>query len=184
MAAISGKQVILTIAAMTTRPSKIRRIDPASRRARPTRKSRAILAAGCLAVFVLTIGVGLAVSTFAERPSGVAPERQAARIVHVIDGDTLALAGGERVRILNIDTAELPPRARCDREVQLAWAAKARLAQLTRAGGEVTLRRAGRDRDRFGRQLRLVAIDGQDVGEQLVREGLAQPWRGRPAQWC
>lgn len=105
-------------------------------------------------------------------------------MTYVIDGDTFVLAGGERVRILNIDTAELPPRARCDRETALALAAKARLAELLRGSDVVELRSSGRDRDRYGRQLRRVIVDGEDVGDRLLREGLAQRWRGRKADWC
>jgi micrococcal nuclease len=113
-----------------------------------------------------------------------ASEPPAAKVVGVIDGDTLELTGGDRVRILNIDTAEMPPRSRCGRERKLALAAKVRLAELVEQGEIITLAREGRDRDPYGRQLRRVRIDGRDVGEQLVREGLAQPWRGHKADWC
>lgn len=102
----------------------------------------------------------------------------------MIDGDTFVLADGESVRILNIDTAEMPPRAACARERDLAFAAKARLSDLVGRGGRVTLSRQGPDRDRYGRQLRRVSSGGTDVGDQLVREGLAQPWVGRKAKWC
>lgn len=106
-----------------------------------------------------------------------------AHVARVIDGDTFELAGGERVRILNIDAAEMPPGSQCGAERDLALAAKARLSEVVRQG-EVTLVREGRDRDRYDRQLRRVRVDGQDVGDLLVREGLAQPWRGHKANWC
>lgn len=108
-----------------------------------------------------------------------------ARIVRVIDGDTVVMAGGEHVRILNIDAAEMPPRSRCEAEERLSLAARARLAEMVAAGGSVVLASDGRrDRDRYGRQLRLVRINGRDVGEALIAEGLAQPWRGHKANWC
>ena len=34
------------------------------------------------------------------------------------------------------------------------------------------------------RLLRVVVRHGQSVGAQLVREGLAEPWRGRRSDWC
>ncbi|HEY8616166.1 MAG TPA: thermonuclease family protein [Phenylobacterium sp.] len=102
----------------------------------------------------------------------------------MIDGDTLVLAGGDRVRILNIDTAEMPPRSRCAAEEQLALAAKDRLAELTGRAAKVTLTKAGRERDDYGRLLRRVEVDGRDVGDLLVAEGLAQRWGGRKARWC
>lgn len=140
----------------------------------------------CLAVFVATFAGGLLVTQNGP-PSfstGVPMNGPTATSVgHVVDGDTFALGDGDRVRILNIDTAEMPPRSRCEREEQLAFAAKARLAVLL-AGGEVRLTRHGRDRDRFDRLLRKVSVDGRDVGDQLVREGLAQRWEGHKATWC
>lgn len=110
-------------------------------------------------------------------------EGQGVQVAWVIDGDTFELSDGERVRILNIDTAEMPPRSQCRAERDLALAAKARLSELIRQG-EVTLVREGRDRDRYDRRLRRVMVDGRDVGDLLIHEGLAQPWRGRKVDWC
>lgn len=107
--------------------------------------------------------------------------------IYVTDGDTVRLASGERVRLAGIDTPELPPRAACDAEVKLALAAKARLLELVRSADQVALRRpAGetRDADRYGRLLRDLLVDGVDAGDILTAEGLAQPWRGRKAEWC
>lgn len=107
--------------------------------------------------------------------------------LYVTDGDTVRLASGERVRLAGIDTPELPPRSDCDRETRLALAAKARLLDLVRTADQVALRRpAGesRDADRYGRLLRDLLVDGVDAGDILTAEGLAQPWRGRKAEWC
>lgn len=138
------------------------------------------LLAACTAVFGLTVTVGMAWPIALQNDAPAS----SVRIVRVIDGDTVEIAGGDRVRILNIDTAEMPPRSRCDAEERLAHAAKARLSQLVQAADEVALVGKGRDRDQYGRQLRLVRVDGVDVGDQLVREGLAKPWRGHRAEWC
>lgn len=117
-------------------------------------------------------------------PRHGAGEGPSVQVARVIDGDTFELADGERVRILNIDTAEMPPRSQCEAERDLAVAVKARLSEVVRQGEVITLARQGRDRDKYDRQLRRVRVDGQDVGDLLVRERLAQPWRGRKATWC
>lgn len=103
--------------------------------------------------------------------------------VRVIDGDTLQLPDGERVRLLNIDTAEMPPRSACELERVLALRAKARMQQLV-LSGRLVLYAGARDQDVYGRSLRRVEIDGRDLGEQLIAEGLAQRWTGENAQWC
>lgn len=97
-----------------------------------------------------------------------------------IDGDTLRLCG-ERIRISGIDTPEL--NGRCQYERDLAIRARNRLAELL-GSGRVRFYRSGRDRDRFGRLLRVVTVDGRSVGDRLVREGLARVWRGRREPWC
>jgi hypothetical protein len=99
----------------------------------------------------------------------------------VVDGDTFWM-NGERVRIADIDTPETHP-SRCAREARLGKAATLRLQALLNAG-PVTLEKRGRDRDRYGRMLRVVTRDGTSLGERMVAEGLARPWEGRRRGWC
>jgi endonuclease YncB( thermonuclease family) len=100
----------------------------------------------------------------------------------VIDGDTFILQG-ETVRLAPIDAPEMG-NPRCERERQLAGRAEARLHALLNEGPVVLERTGFRDRDRYGRLLRDAVVDGRSVSEQLVTEGLAQPWQGRRAEWC
>lgn len=103
-----------------------------------------------------------------------------AAAIRITDGDTFRI-GEERIRIANIDTPEMPGRAKCEAEAEAALAAKARLRELL-SDGEIRVLRDGVDR--YGRTLATVSVDGADVGEQLIREGAAQRWAGRRAQWC
>ncbi|MQF70526.1 thermonuclease family protein [SAR202 cluster bacterium AD-812-D07_MRT_10900m] len=88
----------------------------------------------------------------------------------VIDGDTVELASGERVRYIGIDTPEtLHP----DKPVECLGAeATARNRQLVE-GKIVHLLADGEDRDQYGRLLRYVYVDNTFVNGQLVWEGLA-----------
>lgn len=92
-----------------------------------------------------------------------------ARVAAVIDGDTIALAGGERVRYIGIDTPEMGSAPReC-----FAEQATARNAALL-AGKEVALRVDVSQRDRYRRLLRYVYLpDGTFVNALLVAEGYA-----------
>lgn len=128
--------------------------------------------AGALAALLLLIDPAGAVS--------------GARVV-IIDGDTIALPGGERVRLVNIDAPE-SFHSRCERELIAGLEAKARLAVLLRPAN-VTIVRTGRDR--YGRTLAYVHAGGRDAGDILVAEGLALPWKpgrdahaARLAHWC
>lgn len=116
-------------------------------------------------------GSGAPPSTSEETTAtSAAPEAAAgdgARVVEVVDGDTIRVElAGEReaVRLIGINA---PERGEC-----LADAATDRLEDLV-AGREVELVVDETDRDQYGRLLRHVEVDGVDVGAELVRAGLA-----------
>ena len=99
----------------------------------------------------------------------------------VVDGDTFWLAG-EKVRIADINAPETHG-AQCPEELARGDAATQRLIALLNAG-PFDLAPYPRDRDRYGRLLRIVVRHGQSIGAELVSEGLAEPWRGHRSGWC
>lgn len=103
--------------------------------------------------------------------------------IRTIDGDTIEV-DGETIRILNIDTPEIR-HAQCDAERRLGEVAKNRVRQLL-AGGTIGIRRGDGSRmtDKYGRTLAVIDINGVDIGEQLISEGLARPWTGKRRSWC
>lgn len=104
--------------------------------------------------------------------------------VRVIDGDTLVLRG-ETIRVENIDAPEAMPRSRCWAEARLAREATFAL-ELAVANWAVippVITRSGEDQ--YGRTLaRLSSPGGEDVGEELIKAGLAVEWTGRRWDWC
>lgn len=99
-----------------------------------------------------------------------------------IDGDSVVSPSGEELRIANIDTAEI--YGRCESERALARRAKAATqAALTRAS-TITTQPYKRPHDKHGRRLVYLIVDGRDLGEILIAEGLARPWTGRRRPWC
>ena len=154
----------------------------AARPRRPSRRraSRRIPAAAAYAAFALIALAALALGRAGVEAGDPSAPTVPAPAVRVIDGDTLDVAG-ERVRIVNIDTPEMPPKAQCASEADGALRARDRLQALV-AAGEVGLDRTGTDR--YGRTLAYVSVDGADAGRTLVAEGLARPWEGRRRSWC
>lgn len=96
----------------------------------------------------------------------------------VKDGDTFYW-GQEEIRLFNVDAPELT-RWQCARARDIAIRATARLAELL-AAGNIDIRRVGVDR--YGRTLAVVSANGHDVGQTLIREGLALPWTRANASW-
>lgn len=111
------------------------------------------------------IAVALAIAVCAPPPTP--------RVTCVVDGDTVWI-NREKIRLLDIDAPEM--QGRCPAERALAIRARDRLVVLLRAR-DVKIERDGKDR--YGRTL--ARID--DVGAQLVREGLARRWGDRRG-WC
>lgn len=104
--------------------------------------------------------------------------------VRVVDGDTVRI-GREAIRFLGINAPEISKPA-CDREAELGRMAAERVAELVRSARQVVLDRKGRDR--YRRTLATVKVDGRDIGQILMEEGLARKWvkKWRPGldRWC
>jgi len=117
-----------------------------------------------------------------QQPAEVVP-RDTATVTRVVDGDSLVVGGGERVRLLQIDTPELG-EAEC-----YAREALRELRSLVRPGTGIGLERDERldSVDRHGRLLRYVHARALNVNVELVRRGAGAPFflrgdRGRYAE--
>ncbi|HYD87345.1 MAG TPA: thermonuclease family protein [Vitreimonas sp.] len=136
-----------------------------------------------LAVAGLVLALALTSTTPEARgePSAPAPEAVSWR---VIDGDTFEdLATGDRYRLENIDTPETGPRARCSAERDLGDRATQQARTFIANARQLDIRRTGRT-DRYDRIIAFIEIDGRDLGELMIAQGLARPWRGRREPWC
>lgn len=126
-----------------------------------------------LLILALVAGIGHVAASQAQR----APLEP---VAYPIDGDTLVMESGETVRVENVDTPEL--HCECASECRRALAAAA-FTRHAVAGGVILIRRERGDR--YGRTIARVTLsDGRDLGEALVAQGLARPWRGRREGWC
>lgn len=100
----------------------------------------------------------------------------------VIDGDTLR-DGQERYRIENLDAPEVGGRARCEAEAVLGAAARDEVRRMVAQAQVVEAFPVGR-RDRYGRVVARIEVDGVDIGEHLQELELGRPWRGRSSNFC
>ena len=91
-------------------------------------------------------------------------------VERVIDGDTVALSNGERVRYIGIDT---PETVHPGEKVQCLGKESSEKNRELVQGKNVMLVRDVSDLDRYGRLLRYVYVDDIFVNEQLVRSGFA-----------
>ncbi|WP_184566897.1 thermonuclease family protein [Sulfitobacter undariae] len=110
------------------------------------------------------------------------PSTIRAQDIRVVDGDTIAL-GAHNIRLMGFDTPETY-RAKCTFERNRGDAATKRLRNLVNGANTLDVRLTGR-RDKFGRGLGGLYVDGRDVGALLIEEGLARPYHGGTRQgWC
>ncbi len=100
-----------------------------------------------------------------QQGSACGPTR--ARVVRVVDGDTVELDSGQKVRYLLVDTPESTTEVEC-------FGAEAKAFNESVVGGkEVTLSYDLECEDRYGRLLACISVDGRDVNSLLVERGYA-----------
>lgn len=94
----------------------------------------------------------------------------------IVDGDTLDLSvnlgfriyNRDRFRLLGIDTPE---------RGQAGWAkATAALKNLIPVGAEVIINTAKPYRDKYGRWLATIYLDGQDINAKMIADGFAKEY--------
>lgn len=95
---------------------------------------------------------------------------QEAKVSKVIDGDTIELESGQRVRYIGIDTPEtVDPR----KPVQCFGKEASNKNKELVDGKSVLLEKDVSKTDKYGRLLRYVYIDDTFINDYLVREGFA-----------
>jgi endonuclease YncB( thermonuclease family) len=94
----------------------------------------------------------------------VAAQAFEARVSNVLDGDTVVLSTGDKVRVIGINAPETHEPLGDDATRALAVLVANRPLQVV-TGPE--------RRDRYGRTLAYLDVAGQDAGLALVRQGLA-----------
>ncbi len=91
-------------------------------------------------------------------------------VIRVIDGDTIQIEGGSKVRYIGIDTPEtVDPRTTVQCFGKEASAKNKELVE----GKKVRLEKDVSETDKYGRMLRYVYVAELFVNETLVREGYA-----------
>lgn len=116
------------------------------------------------------------------------------RVGFVYDGDTVeVLCGAETrtARLVGFDTPETRAPG-CPEEAALGMRAKLRLGDLvTRAQGAGAVPGQGaillddRGQDKYRRRLVVLRIDGRDVADLMIAEGLAVAYSGSARiDWC
>jgi len=118
-----------------------------------------------------------------------------ARILHVIDGDTIDIAIGkshEHVRLVGIDTPERMPNDKAERDAHAlrlsvreinaqGEKARAHLESLAPPRSAVRLEYDVEQRDRYDRTLAYVFLEnGEMINERMVRDGFAAPFTFPP----
>jgi micrococcal nuclease len=123
------------------------------------------------------------------RQEAVAPEAELPPLdsgqprlcVRVVDGDTLVLDGGERVRLIGVNAPEsVDPRRPVEPFGEESAAFTRRMAEGRRVRLEFDLER----RDQYGRTLAYVFLeDGTFLNAEIIRQGYARAYTGFPFRY-
>jgi micrococcal nuclease len=136
-----------------------------------------------VALVVLVVGISVA-TIFHDDPAADAREQQFGQCYNggqncVVDGNTIYVAG-DRVEVAGVDAPQIQG-ARCPRERDRGIDTATRLAELLNRG-RVTA--GGTFRDSYGREVRSVWVNGEDVAQKMIGLGLARAYYGAKQGWC
>jgi micrococcal nuclease len=99
-------------------------------------------------------------------------------VERVVDGDTLVLAGGDRVRLIGVDT---PETHHPTKPVQPFGPEAYEFTRGMVEGKRVQLQfDPGETKDRYGRTLAYVYVDGEFLNEILILQGFARALTSYP----
>lgn len=112
------------------------------------------------------------------------------KVIKVTDGDTIQIENvldpdlKLSIRIDNIDTPEKGSRAKCTQENALAQKATLFTKKMIEKATKVTC--SFRTWDKYGgRILGDVTVDGKNLSDLLVKNGLAREYHGeKKGSWC
>jgi micrococcal nuclease len=107
------------------------------------------------------------VSTPFVTPEGTAPS-ESALVTRVIDGDTIELSDGTKVRYIGINAPESTTKTQCFGKES------SQENKLLVEGKSVRLEKDISNTDKYGRLLRYVWIGQDMINELLIRQGFAQ----------
>nr|WP_321439647.1 thermonuclease family protein [uncultured Hyphomonas sp.] len=145
-----------------------------------------------LITFVVLAGIAFGIAVVSREPvdpAGQVPFDTSS--VYWSDGDSGRLADGTKFRLHGVDAPETGPLdwvsgAKCERERELGYQAKARVRELTR--DRVLTISHDYGPDRYGRLVVDLSLDGQDLAARLVAAGTHKRWdydggAAKP-KWC
>jgi micrococcal nuclease len=96
----------------------------------------------------------------------VYPKTQEQIVVRVLDGDTIELENGDRIRLLGIDAPEIGEPFSQEAKLALEDMLLGRLVKIEKD--------AAWNKDKYGRLLRYVFLDDKLINCEMVRLGLAE----------
>jgi len=103
------------------------------------------------------------------------------QVQRIIDGDTLKVdieGTSETVRIIGIDT---PETVHPNKAVEcFGMEASKRLKDLLDGKAVLLQPNPAEDRDQYGRMLRYIELDGEDIGASMIRDGYAYSYKQYP----
>lgn len=132
-----------------------------------------LIIGGGISVLLIGVGIGSGLKTWGDNTLSDG----SVKVTRIIDGDTIEIEGGERVRYIGIDTPEtVDPR----KPVQCFGVEASKKNKEFVEGQRVRLEKDITDRDKYNRLLRYVWVGDTFVNLELVKQGFAQSYSYPP----
>lgn len=145
-----------------------------------TEKQKTLIIAGLIlifsAIFKIDLPKNICTGQACLSPTVAQTKIEITTVTRVIDGDTIEIEGGRKVRYIGIDTPEIlyDKNGRKTGEECFAQEATEENKKLVE-GKMVRLEKDSSEKDRYGRLLRYVYVDSNFfVNESLIKNGYAR----------
>ena len=128
---------------------------------------------------IATVGLLMLAAGMMALITGAQTDPLTVRVERVIDGDTIRVrhdGATHTVRLIGVDTPETKHPTKTVQQFGAEAGAYTKAA-LEGRSVELHIDRIGDTRDRYGRMLRYVYLDGEDFNARLIREGYAHAIR-------
>jgi micrococcal nuclease len=138
-----------------------------------TKKQKTLIISGLILVLAGIFGVDP--TSFKLQTNSTNSTNSTVKVISVIDGDTIVIEGGQKVRYIGINTPEFLYDKSGHKTGDQCFAKEATEENKKLVEGKtVKLQKDSSEKDKYGRLLRYVYVDNNFVNESLIKNGYAR----------
>lgn len=138
-----------------------------------------------LILFILLVIIVIQISPYLEEKidnlnkidvflGNVLLEKENGKVLKIVDGDTIEMENGDKIRLLGINTPEKKEKYYDEAKLFL---------EVLLLNKTITLEKTNKNTDLYGRKLRYVYLENRNINKEIVLNGLANVYYPSEKDW-